>query len=74
MPQLFLRSGTKKPGTCPGFLIFSEPPRKLLYCLQRLIEILDEVIRILDADGEADGIRLDAYLKELAVRKLRVSG
>ena len=32
------------------------------------------LIKILDADGEADGVRLDSDLQKLAVRELRVGG
>ena len=45
---------------------------KLLDCVQRLIEIGDDVIDMLSADGQADRVAADAYIGKLRIGELAV--
>ena len=43
-------------------------------CLQSLLNVLDDVLRVLDTDGKTDKIGADTALNELLVGELTVSG
>ena len=40
--------------------------------LERLLEVNENIVDMLGADGESDGVGLDTLLKQLVARQLRV--
>ena len=46
----------------------------LLYCSEALFQIGDNVVDMLGADGQADGVGLNALIQQLLRRQLAVGG
>ena len=47
---------------------------ELLYSLERLLQICDDIVDVLGADGQADGVGLNAHIQQLLLGQLRMGG
>ena len=46
----------------------------LFYCRKAMIQICDNIINMLRANGQPDGVGLDAHIQQLLLRQLRMGG